>query len=52
MLVLLIPFACLGPRFGGIRGLFAGRLATDLLAGSFGLLWLYRTCLRPATREA
>jgi len=40
VLVLLIPLSCLGVALGGIRGLFVGRLVTDVVVGSLGLCWV------------
>mgnify|MGYP003603656189 CR=1 FL=1 len=40
VLVLLIPFSCLGMYLGGINGIFCGRLATDIIAGSIGIAWV------------
>jgi len=36
---LLIPLSYAGAHFGGIVGMGGGRLATDLIVGSVGLLW-------------
>jgi Na+-driven multidrug efflux pump len=47
VLVLLIPLSLLGARVFGIRGVFFGRLTTDLAVGSVGLVWV-RRCLRRA----
>ena len=44
VLAFLIPFVILGARWYGVRGLFFGRLSADLLAGSVGLYWAYRSC--------
>jgi putative MATE family efflux protein len=44
VLGLLIPLSYLGARLGGIQGVFWGRLATDIIVGSIGLLWVYRAC--------
>jgi len=44
VLVLLIPLSYLGLYWGGIHGIFIGRLATDLLAGSLGLVWIRHLC--------
>jgi putative MATE family efflux protein len=46
VLVLLIPLSFLGAHFWGVRGVFLGRLVTDLIAGSLGMFWLSRV-LRP-----
>ena len=40
--VFLIPLACLGAHFWGLRGLFFGRLVTDVAVGCVGLLWAFR----------
>ena len=42
VLVLLIPFSYLGAHYWGIVGLFSARLATDILAGSIGLIWVLK----------
>ncbi|NLI79200.1 MAG: MATE family efflux transporter [Candidatus Riflebacteria bacterium] len=42
VLVLLLPLSFLGAWLGGIRGIFWGRLATDLAVGSIGLAWVTR----------
>jgi putative MATE family efflux protein len=42
VLVLLIPLSWLGGHFWGVQGVFACRLATDLLAGVLGLFWIHR----------
>lgn len=42
VLVLLIPLSCLGARFFGVRGVFWGRLVTDLVVGCVGLVWVRR----------
>ena len=39
---LLIPLSYFGARVFGVRGVFAGRLAADVLAGSIGLVWVFR----------
>lgn len=43
VLVFLLPLSYLGAEIWGLRGVFAGRLATDLVVGSIGLLWAYRS---------
>ncbi len=43
VLGLLIPLAYLGAHFYGVIGVFAGRLATDLIVGSIGIIWVSRT---------
>jgi putative MATE family efflux protein len=42
VLALLIPLSYLGAHIGGARGVFWGRLATDLAAGGIGLAWATR----------
>lgn len=42
VIVLLIPLSCLGAYLGGVRGVFWGRLATDLLVGGLGMVWVHR----------
>ncbi|OGV54532.1 MAG: hypothetical protein A2X45_10055 [Lentisphaerae bacterium GWF2_50_93] len=44
VLVLLIPLSYLGVYLGGVKGVFIGRLATDLLAGGIGIAWAYKAC--------
>lgn len=43
ILAFLIPFAYLGSKAFGIRGIFLGRLLTDLLAGGIGFVWVRHT---------
>jgi Na+-driven multidrug efflux pump len=38
----LIPLSYLGAHFLGVKGVFLGRLVTDLLVGSLGLVWVSR----------
>jgi putative MATE family efflux protein len=56
VLVLLIPLSWAGAHFFGVRGLFAGRLITDLTVGTLGLLWvsfrLRHTEITPTNRVA
>lgn len=52
VLVLLIPLSCLGVALGGVRGLFAARLVTDLVAGGLGLFWVWRALRRLETAPA
>jgi Na+-driven multidrug efflux pump len=42
VLVLLIPLSYLGARWGGIIGVYWGRLITDILVGGLGLIWVSR----------
>ena len=44
VLAFLIPLSYIGSRCLGVRGVFLGRLATDLVVGSIGLFWVTRTC--------
>lgn len=43
---LLIPLSWLGAHLYDIKGLFVGRLATDLLIGTLGLIWVARVIAR------
>jgi len=38
ILVLLLPLSFLGSRISGVQGIFTGRLLTDLLAGTAGII--------------
>lgn len=50
ILILLIPLSWLGAQVWGVRGVFVGRLVSDLLAGCLGLVWVRRVCgAGPAT---
>ena len=42
VVVFLIPLSCLGARVFGVRGVFLGRLATDITVGSIGFFWVRR----------
>ncbi|MBN1554352.1 MAG: MATE family efflux transporter [Phycisphaerae bacterium] len=42
VLVLLIPLSLLGARWFDVRGVFWGRLITDVVVGTLGLLWVSR----------
>jgi Na+-driven multidrug efflux pump len=42
VLVLLIPCSYLGAHFWGIKGVFGGRLVTDITVGCIGLVWVSR----------
>jgi putative MATE family efflux protein len=42
VLVLLLPLSCLGAHYLGFRGVFWGRLTTDLVVGCVGLAWVSR----------
>ncbi len=42
ILVLLIPLSFLGARLCGVMGVFGGRLVTDVLVGSLGVVWVSR----------
>ncbi len=43
----LIPLSCLGAYCFGVRGVFVGRLTTDVVVGTLGMLWV-RHILRQA----
>ncbi|MFA7159511.1 MAG: MATE family efflux transporter [Kiritimatiellia bacterium] len=43
VLGLLIPLSYLGASLCGVKGVFLGRLATDLIVGSIGLTWVHRS---------
>ena len=43
VLVLLIPLSLLGAHFFEVRGVFFGRLITDLAVGGIGIAWVSRT---------
>jgi putative MATE family efflux protein len=40
----LIPLSFLGAHLGGVRGVFFGRLVTDLAVGTIGLVWVAHVC--------
>lgn len=40
IVVLLIPLSFIGSRFMGLSGVFGGRLLSDILAGTIGIIWL------------
>jgi len=40
----LIPLSFLGARLWGVRGVFFGRLVTDLAVGTIGLVWVTHVC--------
>jgi putative MATE family efflux protein len=40
ILGLLIPLSFLGNHLWGITGIFTGRLITDLISGSIGIIWI------------
>lgn len=42
VVVLLVPLSCLGAHYWGIPGLFSARLATDLIVGSVGIIYVGR----------
>lgn len=44
VLALLVPLSYLGAYLGGIRGVFCGRLSTDLLSGAIGFFWVRSAC--------
>lgn len=47
VLVLLIPLSYLGAYFWGVTGVFGGRLATDVVVGCVGMVWVSRVYPRP-----
>ena len=44
ILALLIPLSFLGAKLFGIRGVFIGRLVTDITVGCVGIFWVSRVC--------
>ncbi len=50
--VLLIPLVYLGALWGGVQGIFWGRLAADLAAGGIGIHWVRRTWRAMAAASA
>ncbi|HPN31232.1 MAG TPA: MATE family efflux transporter [bacterium] len=40
VIILLLPLSFAGNYFAGIKGIFAGRLITDLTAGAAGFVWI------------
>ncbi|NLF96225.1 MAG: MATE family efflux transporter [Candidatus Riflebacteria bacterium] len=50
VIVLLIPLSYAGAYYDGIRGIFFGRLITDLTVGTVGLFWVSRV-IRTAIAE-
>jgi len=40
VLALLIPLSFAGDHYFGITGIFSGRLITDLVSGTLGLMWV------------
>jgi len=42
VIALLIPLSCLGAHLYGVRGVFLGRLITDVTVGWIGLAWVRR----------
>ncbi len=42
VIVLLIPLSCAGAYLYGVRGVFVGRLITDITVGCIGLAWVRR----------
>lgn len=43
VLALLIPCSYLGAHYWGVNGVFGGRLVTDIVVGSIGMVWVSRT---------
>jgi len=52
VLVFLIPLSWLGARFWGTVGVFGGRLATDVVVGCLGILWVARVLARQKAAAA
>ncbi len=52
VLVLLIPLAIAGNALFGLKGIFAGRLTAELLAGSVGIWWSGRVLAAKAREMA
>ncbi|MBN2583010.1 MAG: MATE family efflux transporter [Planctomycetes bacterium] len=52
VLVLLLPLSYLGAHLLDVRGVFFGRLATDVICGSLGYLWVSRMCKSVAAQQA
>lgn len=55
VLVLLIPLSWLGGHVFGLKGVFWGRLATDLTVGTIGLVWvsrMLRSTAAPASSDS
>jgi len=50
VLVVLIPLSYLGSYLGGVRGLFAARLVTDLACGTMACLWAWRAVRQAESR--
>ncbi len=53
ILVLLLPLSFLGSNLFGIKGIFAGRLLTDLIAGTVGIITvavLLKSMIKPAEK--
>lgn len=48
VLVLLIPLSLLGSHIWGVNGVFAGRLVTDLIIGTIGIVWISYACRKAA----
>lgn len=49
ILILLLPLSFLGSRISGVQGIFTGRLLTDLLAGTAGIVtvsWMLKEKMR------
>lgn len=52
VLALLIPFSLAGAAYFGVSGVFAGRLAADMVSGAAGFLWVRRVCDSQTVRAA
>ena len=54
IVVLLIPLSMLGSRLFGIKGIFWGRVVTDITAAAVALLWasrLFRSLRSPSPSD-
>ncbi len=49
VLIFLVPLSYLGAYLGGINGVFIGRLATDLIVGAIGIVWVVMTLKKDHT---
>ncbi|MDD5704481.1 MAG: MATE family efflux transporter [Kiritimatiellae bacterium] len=50
IIVLLIPLSCVGAYLYGVRGVFLGRLVTDITVGFIGLAWVSRSTAGESAR--
>jgi len=52
IVVFLIPLSLLGARFWNLKGVFTGRLITDLITGCIGLIWITIALKHPSYQPA